>query len=33
VTAEGTGKLPQAQTTVKATATLRVDVNVTGLLK
>jgi hypothetical protein len=33
VTAQGTGKLPQAATTVKATATLRVDVNVTGLLK
>jgi hypothetical protein len=33
VTAEGMGTLPPADTTVKATATVRVDVNVSGLLR
>ncbi len=33
VTAEGAGSQPAVDTTVKATATVRVDVNVTGLLK
>ena len=32
VTAEGSGTVPPVDTTVKATATVRVDVNVTGLL-
>ncbi len=32
VTAEGTGTLPLADTTIEATATVRVRVNVTGLL-
>jgi hypothetical protein len=33
VTAEGTGTVPPADTTVQATATIRVDVNVSGLLR
>jgi hypothetical protein len=33
VTAEGSGSLPPADTTLQATATVRVDVNVKGLLK
>ncbi len=32
VTAEGTGTVPPVDTTVKATATVRVDVNVSGFL-
>ena len=33
VTAEGTGTVPPVDTTIRATATVRVDVNVTGLLQ
>jgi hypothetical protein len=33
VTAEGSGSAPPADTTLQATATIRVDVNVTGLLQ
>jgi hypothetical protein len=33
VTAEGSGTIPPVDTTIQATATVRVDVNVSGLLK
>jgi hypothetical protein len=33
VTAEGSGTIPPADTTLQATATVRVDVNVSGLLR